>query len=131
MAQAINNIKAQQPRAIGLDIIRNLPVEPGHEELVNLFKSTPNLFGIEKVVNPGISPPITLDQLEQVGFADIVQDADYNVVRRALLSIADDEDEVQYSLAMKLALYYLEVEEITPEPLDDEQLKVRLGDTIF
>ena len=29
MAQLIRNIKAQQPRVIGIDIYRDLPVEPG------------------------------------------------------------------------------------------------------
>jgi adenylate cyclase len=37
-----------QPRAIGLDIYRDLPVEPGHEKLVQVFKSTPNLIGNSK-----------------------------------------------------------------------------------
>jgi adenylate cyclase len=43
-------IKQQQPRAIGLDIYRNWPFNPRQTELVKLFESTPNLIGIEKVL---------------------------------------------------------------------------------
>ncbi|MBD0300746.1 MAG: CHASE2 domain-containing protein, partial [Tolypothrix sp. T3-bin4] len=50
LAKVIKNLKAQKPRAIGLDLYRDLPVEPGHQALVNVFKSTPNLIGVEKVV---------------------------------------------------------------------------------
>lgn len=33
LAKLINKLKTQQPKAIGLDIYRDLPVEPGHQEL--------------------------------------------------------------------------------------------------
>ncbi len=129
LAQAIANIKAQNPQAIGLDLYRDLPVEPGHTDLVKLFQSTPNLFGIEKVVGT-IAPPPTLSQLEQVGFCDLVVDAD-GKVRRALLSVMLSDDEVRYSLAVKLALHYLKAEGITLESLDREGQRVRLGQAIF
>ncbi|HEY9598999.1 MAG TPA: CHASE2 domain-containing protein, partial [Cyanophyceae cyanobacterium] len=35
-AQVIEKLKAHQPRAIGLDVYRNLPVEPGHQQLVQV-----------------------------------------------------------------------------------------------
>ena len=41
LTQLLTKIKIQQPRVIGLDIFRDLPVEPGHQELVQLMKSTP------------------------------------------------------------------------------------------
>ena len=41
MAQLIRHLKAQQPRGIVLDIYRDLPVEPGHAELVAEFKKKP------------------------------------------------------------------------------------------
>ncbi|WP_199296764.1 CHASE2 domain-containing protein, partial [Leptolyngbya sp. FACHB-711] len=50
LAQVISSLKQQQPRVIGLDIFRDLPVEPGHQALVEVFTSTPNLIGIEKVI---------------------------------------------------------------------------------
>ena len=128
LAQAITNIKAQNPRAIGLDIYRDLPVEPGHDNLVNLFQSTPNLFGIEKVIGNKINPSPVLDKIGQVGFADQVVDAD-GKVRRALLSVILSEDDLRYSLAVNLALYYLKTEGVYLEPLDEG--RVRLGKSIF
>lgn len=130
LAQALANIKAQNPQAIGLDLYRDLPVEPGHPDLVKLFQSTPNLFGIDKVLRPEIAPPPTLSQRKQVGFADFLVDAD-GKVRRALLSVILSEDEVRYSLAVKLALHYLEAEGIALESVDREGQGVRLGKAVF
>ncbi len=130
LAQSIANIKAQNPQAIGLDIYRDLAVEPGHTDLVNLFQSTPNLFGIEKVVGTKIAPSPTLSQAGQVGFSDLVVDAD-GKVRRALLSVILSEEELRYSLAAKLALYYLEAEGITPESVASDEQQVRLGKAVF
>lgn len=126
LAKAIANIKAQQPRAIGLDIYRDLPVEPGHQDLVNILKSTPNLYGIEKVVNPIIAPPPSLNA-ERVGFADQVVDAD-GKVRRALLSVNLSQNKTRYSLAVKLAQHYLNKEGITTKWVDNDP---RWGKAVF
>jgi adenylate cyclase len=37
LAKLLETLKQQQPRAIGLDIYRDLPVEPGHRELVKVL----------------------------------------------------------------------------------------------
>ncbi|MCC5608460.1 CHASE2 domain-containing protein [Nostoc sp. CHAB 5834] len=134
LAKAIANIKAQKPRAIGLDIYRDLPVEPGHQDLVDIFQSTPNLYGIEKVVGSKINtiaPPPTLNQ-EKVGFADQVVDAD-GKVRRALLSVDVSQNETRYSLAMKLAQHYLEDKKITIKLVDNDPQRQRLrwGKAVF
>lgn len=128
LAEAIAKIKAQNPRAIGLDLYRNLPVEPGHSDLVKLFQSTPNLFGIEKVVEPRIASPPPLSQRHQVGFSDQVLDSD-GKIRRALLSVSLSNSDARYSLAVRLAVQYLQAEGINLEPLEDE--RVRLGKAIF
>lgn len=129
LVQAIRSIQAQNPRVIGLDIYRDLPVEPGHIELVQLLQSIPNLWGIEKVVGDRVAPPPVLKQRNQVGFADQIEDAD-GKVRRALLSVAI-ENKTQYSLAVKLALPYLMAEGITLKPLDAEGRRFKLGKAIF
>ena len=49
LAQLIEKLKQQQPVAIGLDIYRDLPVPPGHQELLEIYRTTSNLIGIEKV----------------------------------------------------------------------------------
>ncbi|MGK7953768.1 MAG: CHASE2 domain-containing protein, partial [Crocosphaera sp.] len=129
LAEAITNIKAQSPQGIGLDLYRNLPIEPGHSDLVTLFQSTPILFGIEKIVDNPVAPSPVLSQQEQVGFSDIVLDDD-GKVRRALLSLVDAEGTVRYSLGTILALYYLKGKEITLKSLDQGQ-RVSLGKAIF
>ena len=48
LGQVLRRIDEANPAAIGLDLYRDLPVEPGHEELVEVFETTPNLFGVEK-----------------------------------------------------------------------------------
>lgn len=130
LAQSITSIKAQNPHSIGLDIYRDLTVEPGHTDLVTLFQSTPNIFGIEKVVEPRIAPSPILSQLRQVGFSDLVVDKD-GKIRRALLSVILSESEVRYSLAARLGLYYLESKGINLEPYGSEKQRVRLGKAVF
>lgn len=129
LAQAIQTIQTQKPRVIGLDIYRDLPVEPGHSDLVQVFQSTPNLFGIEKVVGNRVAPPPILNQKQQVGFTDQVEDAD-GKVRRALLSVGT-ENTAQYSLAVKLALPYLAAEGIDLKQLDAAGRRFELGKAIF
>lgn len=116
LAKLIEKLKTQQPRAIGLDLYRDLPVEPGHQELVRVFKSTPNLIGVEKVVGNAIKPPPTLSQLGQVGLADLVLDAD-GKVRRGLLSVKS-QNQTRLSLGVRLSLMYLETEGITLQMID-------------
>lgn len=129
LVQAIKTIRAGKPQAIGLDIYRDLPVEPGHADLVQVFRSTPNLFGIEKVVGSRVAPPPILNQKQQVGFADQIEDAD-GKVRRALLSIGT-EDGPHYSLAVKLALPYLEAKGFSLKQLDSAGRRFELGKAIF
>ncbi len=128
LAKLITQIKAQKPRAIGLDLVRNLPLEPGHKELVKLFKTTPNLFGIEKAIEPRINPPPTLETQQQIGFADLKVDLDGSV-RRALLTIQFPNKNIRESLAVKLALAYLQTQGIRPEDLAKN--KIRLGKAVF
>jgi len=83
VAQVIEKLKARHPRAIGLDIYRDFPVEPGHQKLVRVFESTPNLVGIQKVVGDrrreAVAPPPALKAKGQVGANDLIFDADSKV----------------------------------------------------
>ncbi|MBD2740317.1 PAS domain S-box protein [Coleofasciculus sp. FACHB-1120] len=128
LAEAIAKLKVQQPRAIGLDIYRDLPVPPGHQALVKVFESTPNLVGVEKAVGDAVAPPPTLNRLNQVGLADLVLDAD-GKVRRGLLSIKTSDGKTHLGLGAKLALMYLEKEKITLQSAGGK--KLRLGKAVF
>jgi adenylate cyclase len=113
LSQLITKIARQQPRAIGLDIYRDLPIQPGTEELQAVLRSTPNLIGIEKVIGDEVKPLPILKQQEQVALVDLVRDAD-GKIRRGLLSIELDSGEVKLGLATRLALMYLSNEKIEP-----------------
>ncbi|GAB4276121.1 MAG: hypothetical protein Fur0025_00970 [Oscillatoriaceae cyanobacterium] len=130
MAQILQNIQAQQPLGVGIDIYRDLPVAPGHDELVALFKSTPNIIGIEKVGGKKIAPSPTLKQLGQVGASDLVMDAD-GKVRRGLILIGTEEGEYREGLAVKLALLYLKNQGITLEEINGAKQIYGLGKAKF
>ncbi|MFB2920438.1 CHASE2 domain-containing protein [Aerosakkonema funiforme] len=110
-ARLLEKLKARKPRAIGLDIYRNLPEEPGYKELVQVFRSTPNLVGIEKVVGNKaweiVPPPPELKAKQQVGANDLLEDADRKV-RRSFLYVRDRNGKIVWSFATHLALHYLE-----------------------
>ncbi|MBD1919928.1 CHASE2 domain-containing protein [Microcoleus sp. FACHB-831] len=130
LAKLLQKIKVQQPVAIGLDLYRNLPVEPGYQTLVEVFKSTPNLIGIEKVGGEMVAPPPTLNQLGQVAAADLVLDPD-GKVRRGLLTIKNDKRQTRESLGAKLALMYLESKGVTLEVSDAAKKHYRLGRAVI
>ena len=129
LARSLNRLIGDRPRVIGLDLYRDLPVPPGSAALQKLFASTPNLIGIEKVVGAKIPPPPLLEKSNQIGFADRVLDRD-GVIRRDLLSVRND-DGINYSFALKLALEYLQPEGITPKPLADTNSHIKLGKTVL
>jgi diguanylate cyclase (GGDEF)-like protein/PAS domain S-box-containing protein len=110
IAQAISRIKTYKPRAIGLDIYRDLPVNPGHDQLEKVFQTTPQLISIEKLPDsdiPGVGAPPALQQSQQVGFNNVVIDLD-GLVRRNTLFLKPKGQPVKRSFALKLALKYLE-----------------------
>ncbi|MCG9891022.1 MAG: CHASE2 domain-containing protein [Thermosynechococcaceae cyanobacterium MS004] len=128
LAEAISTIKAQQPQAIGLDLYRDLPVAPGHQAFVRVAQTTPNLFGVEKLVENAIAAPPILKQQNQVGFADQVVDADGRV-RRALLTLSLGQNDLHQSLGSLMALHYLSAKNIAVEQGTDSQ--IRLGKTLI
>lgn len=133
-ARLIEKLKARQPRAIGLDIYRDLPVPPGHQELERVFESTPNLIGIEKVVGDNrreaVAPPPTLKAKNQVGANDLILDAD-TTVRRGLVYVQGQNGEPIPSFGLYLALLYLQAESISPQPIEGTTDYWWLGKTIF
>jgi CHASE2 domain-containing sensor protein len=126
IAGLLRTLQTYQPRAIGLDIVRNIPVNPGHDELVAAFEEFDNLIGIEKVLPPQIAPPPELPS-EQVGFSDILHDKDRNV-RRSLLGTPTAQ-EYQFSLSLRLAEIYLTAEGISLENGIRDPHAMRFGST--
>lgn len=132
IAKVLQKLKDNQPRAIGLDIYRNLPVEPGHQDLVKAYKSIPNLVGIELLSNnknTSVAPPSWLYQTRRVGFNNVVYDAD-GKVRRSLLYWHINH-QAHESFALKLALLYLKSEGITPKKAKNNPEYLQLGKAEF
>jgi adenylate cyclase len=115
LAQAIGLLQRHQPRRIGLDLYRDLPIHQGRENLSKALLAK-NIIGIEKAVAPTIGPPPELAVQNQVGFVDQVLDGD-GKVRRALLSIRSPQQPSRYSFALRLALDDLEQEGILPQTI--------------
>lgn len=130
LTQLILSIKQQQPRVIGLDIFRDLPVEPGNQELLNVFASTPNLIGIEKVIGTAqgevIQAPPALKQRNQVSASDLLLDMD-GTIRRSLLYLTNQDGQSIATLGAQLAFVYLAGEGIELKTIDSNEGQFQLG----
>ena len=132
IAQLLQKLNTYQPRTIGLNIYRDLPVIPGQAEFVNACETIPNLIGIEKLKDPtslGVAPPPVLSQRKQVGFNNVVVDTD-GKLRRSLLYWHEEGKSYQ-SLALKLALVYLKAEKITPKAAASNPKYLQLNQSVF
>ncbi len=109
IAQIIQRLNTYQPAVIGLDLFRDLPVPPGHAELVKIFQTTPNVIAVEKALpdrtGAMVKPPPTLPP-DQIGFADALLDSD-GKLRRSLLGASNEQGDFRFSLSMRLAETYL------------------------
>ncbi|GAB4339308.1 MAG: hypothetical protein OHK0047_30040 [Leptolyngbyaceae cyanobacterium] len=118
LADALNILQTANPRAIGLDLFRDLTQTPDRAALATVFQNSPNLIGIEAVLGGQTSltvkPPPELPP-EQVGMVDAVLDAD-GKLRRGLLASKVDSGEVKYSMVLRLAALYLRAEGIPFQP---------------
>lgn len=130
LARLLNRLEEHQPRVIGLDIYRDLPVPPGKEDLIDVFSQNQNIVTIRKIgggASHGVSAPYV--ESAYVGFCDIPMDAD-KVTRRGLLFL-ESEGQVHYSFSLLMALLYLSEVGITPQPGIPNPEHLRLGDITF
>jgi len=132
MAQLLEKIHTLQPRAIGLDIYKNIPVPPGHGKWLEATHTIPNLIGIEQLGSEGkvgVAPPPILRDEDRVGFNNVIFDAD-GKVRRSLL-YWHINGKPRTSFALKLALIYLKAEGIEPESAEGNSNYLQLGKGVF
>ncbi|MEM9485516.1 MAG: CHASE2 domain-containing protein [Cyanobacteria bacterium P01_F01_bin.116] len=122
--QALETIQTQNPRVIGLDLFRDVPVEPGYTELAQFFQTFDNVIGINKVLHPFSAPPPALPA-DQVGFADTFLDQDGRW-RRALLGTPTDQD-FRFAFALVIAQHYLQAEGLTLENGVHDPAAMRFG----
>lgn len=140
LVKVIKKIKTRNPRVIGLDLHRNVPVcfvanscESDKLQLSELFENTPNLIGIEKttggnqLADKPILPNPVLASKGRTGASEIIQDSD-NVIRRAYLYVQKSEKVPFASFGLRLALKYLEEESVTPT---DYKTWLKLNNAVF
>lgn len=128
VAQVLEKISRFEPAVIGLDLYRDVPQEPGHQELRSQLRSLPNLIGITKLADsqdPGVPAPPILPP-DAIGFNDIVTDPD-GVVRRNLLFAATGNGDTSFSFALRVALRYLSLHGISLKNNPQNPLEVWLG----
>jgi CHASE2 domain-containing sensor protein/predicted Ser/Thr protein kinase len=125
-----------QPRAIGLDIYRDFPVDTNYPELGDRLQRDSRLLTICKTAAsvdgaPDSVPPPPEAPSESVSFSDFVADDDEHV-RRQLLQLnpsATSACSVEYSFGLQLAFKYLQAEGISTKLTPEAHLQ--LGETIF
>jgi CHASE2 domain-containing sensor protein len=129
----LSKLTESEPRAIGLDIFRDLPVEPGHNQLLERLQLDDLIVPIcehSSSDKPAIPAPTGI-AAQRVGFNDVVQDPD-GTIRRNLLLLeqqANDSCKAELSLGLQLALKYLAVGGIQPQFTSSGELQLR--DVVF
>ncbi|MBD2596181.1 CHASE2 domain-containing protein [Nostoc spongiaeforme FACHB-130] len=126
LAQLLLKLQTYQPRVIGLDVYRDAPVNPGHDELVAVLQNFKNIIGIDKVLPDEIAPPPALSP-EQIGFADQIMDGD-GKLRRSLLGTPTNQG-YKFSLSLKLAAVYLNHYQLNLENGIRDRAAIRFGQT--
>ncbi len=136
LASLIQLIASQQPRFIGLDLYRDVVVnspllsslenESAYNQLQEVFRSTSNLVGIEKVIEPTVNPSQALKAQGRSTAADLKNDEDGRI-RRAYIHPLEDEAgnpaEIP-SLGVVLAYQYLASEGFLAAKIRNNALEI-------
>lgn len=130
LADVIESVKAQNPTVIGLDFFRNVPRDEGYERLQSIFEETPNIIGIEKVIDDealsAVAGNSVLVKNNQVAASDLIVDIDGRV-RRGFLFPSAVGDRILEGLAFRVALEYLESLDVYPGPSPNDPDVLQLG----
>jgi len=124
----LQKLDRYRPRVIGLDIYRDLPVEPGNAELTTRLQVNGNIIAVCKVGDDkglGVSPPAVVPK-NRLGFSDLVLDRD-GVVRRGLLFMTPEKTSkcpANTSFSLQLALKYLSQQGIQAQLTPEKNLKI-------
>lgn len=92
LSAVLARVFAGGPKAVGVDLYRDLPMPPGNEELQAIQRAQDKLYWVFKLPdegNIGVPPPPSMRETGREVLADHVTDAG-GVVRRALLLAADE-----------------------------------------
>ncbi|WP_421654384.1 CHASE2 domain-containing protein [Leptothermofonsia sp. ETS-13] len=126
--QLLAKLEAAKPRAIGLDIYRNYPVNPNLPQLAQRMQRSDRLVAICYFGNPGVYPPPEVQPHAQ-GFNNVLLDSD-RVVRRHLLAVGDASPcQNKFSFNMQIGVRYLKQEQFTLQYTPDDYIQI--GDVVF
>jgi CHASE2 domain-containing sensor protein len=122
IAELLTKLETYKPLAIGLDIFKNVPVEPGGAQLAKVWQENTNIISIEKILPPKEISSVRSLPPEQIGFVDLLNDAD-SKNRRYLLYTTNPKNykEDKYSLALQLVSRYLKAQNIELETGKNDQ----------
>jgi adenylate cyclase len=129
LAELLERLLAMEPRAVGLDVYRDLPEPPGSDRLASLVASTDRIITIQKAGDArsdGVPGPFFGNE-SRTGFNDIFTDPD-GFVRRGLLFL-DHNGRPLPSFALLSALTYLRDDGVSAGAAGDGSGHFRIGQT--
>ncbi|SRR5579883_33535 len=136
LARVLGVLQRSKPRVIGLDLLRNIPQEPGRSDLLAALNS-PNVIAITNLGSASVpaTPAPAVMPFSRIGFNDFVLDPG-DIVRRNLLfadsnETADQSTTTFYSFSLRLALAYLAAQQISFQPRANNPDVFRLGKAQF
>ena len=137
LAQLLQTLQTYQPRAIGVDIFRDIPVGEGQQQLASVLESSSNIIGISSIFYPFVPAHPSLSE-SQIGFVDAPLDDDGYLRRnllgsaddvRNLLGSADEEGNYRFSLTIRLVEQYLAPDGLILENGIKDPETMRFGST--
>jgi CHASE2 domain-containing sensor protein len=133
LLKAINQLQKAKPKVIGLDVVRDIPIDADYPKLLKTLQSSSSAV-ISPCAIPDADDPLKFPSyrppkdvpIEQQGFINLAPDRD-NIVRRHVLAMlstdsADGACNTSHSLSLRLAARYFG--QTDAEPTEEENIKI-------
>lgn len=136
LALLLQKLEQHHPRAVGLDIYHDYPVNPEEKNLISKMKKDDRFIAIcrasEPPEKPGVAPPREIPTARQ-GFSDFASDAD-GIIRRHLIAMKPSSTSpctTPYALSARLAFRYLGDEGISVKYTKTKEKELQIGNVVF
>lgn len=128
----LQKLNPHKPRVIGLDIYHNFSVNPKSPELGKQLQDNKRLIVTCSIEGTNAPPEIPSEQNQRLGFSNIPEDSD-KVIRRQFLGMApkDYQCYTDQSFSLRIALLYLETENVSPIQLTPDKKTLQIGKVFF